>query len=247
MKDLFSKQAGIYAKYRPGYPEDLIEYILTFVKGREFAWDVATGNGQAAKLLVPYFLKVFATDISAKQISQSAHESKIEYQVAPAEKTDFRDNSFDLITVAQAYHWFPFEDFQKEATRVSKPGGIIAVWGYGLIMTENEKLMQFIHHFYTEVVGKYWDPERKYVDEAYRSIPFPYQELPSKPFSITVNWSKEDLVGYLSTWSSVQHYIEANQKNPVDEFAIELEAIWDGSREEPFTFPLFLRIGQIRK
>ncbi|MFI5155368.1 MAG: class I SAM-dependent methyltransferase [Chitinophagales bacterium] len=247
MKDLFSKQAGIYAKYRPGYPDDLIDFILALVKEREFAWDVATGNGQAAKLLAPYFLKVFATDISAKQISQSAHESGIEYLVAPAEKTDFPDNQYVIISVPLAYICFTFDFFKKYATRVSKPGGIIAVWGYCLIKTDNKELMQFIHQFYTEVVGKYWDPERKYVDEAYRSIPFPYEELPSKQFSIMVYWSKEDLIGYLNTWSSVQHYIEANQKNPVDEFAIKLESIWDGNGEKQFTFPLFLRIGRIQK
>jgi SAM-dependent methyltransferase len=246
MKDLFSKQAGIYAKYRPGYPEDLINYILSFVKEKKYAWDVATGNGQAAKLLAPHFEKVFATDISEKQIGQAAPAPNVEYRPGPAEKSDFPNDRFDLITVAQAYHWFQFKDFEKEAIRVSKSGGIIAIWGYGLIITDSEMLNQSIQYFYTAVVGKYWDPERKYLDESYRTVPFPFQALPSKQFSITVYWSREDLLGYLNTWSSVQHYIEANQKNPVDEFNKELPGIWHDGSKKSFSFPLFLRIGAIK-
>lgn len=149
--------------------------------------------------------------------------------------------------MAQAYHWFQFEDFEKEATRVSKPGGIIAVWGYGLIISDNAKLNQSVQHFYSAVVGKYWDPERKYVDEAYRTVPFPYHPLPSKQFSITVYWSKEDLLGFLNTWSSVQHYIESNQENPVDDFAAKLETSWGAGKVKQFAFPLFLRIGRTLK
>src|SRR4029077_6881846 len=99
-KDLFSQQASIYAKYRPGYPEELIEYILSHVTNRETAWDCATGNGQAALLLSSYFKKVFATDISENQISHATQNPAITYLLSAAEKTSFTDNTFDLITVA---------------------------------------------------------------------------------------------------------------------------------------------------
>ena len=72
MKDLFSAQADIYAKYRPGYPSLLIDYILSFVSQKNTAWDCATGNGQAAVLLADHFKKVFATDMSEKQLSQAS-------------------------------------------------------------------------------------------------------------------------------------------------------------------------------
>ena len=245
MKDLFSKQAGVYARYRPGYPTELINYILSFVNEREYAWDAATGNGQAAKLLAPHFGRVAATDISEKQLAEAAEDSRISFSVSPSEKTSFANASFDLVTVAQAYHWFNFEDFKLEVMRVGKPGSILAVWGYGLMQSEEKKLQDLMFHFYKDVVGKYWDPERLYVDEEYRTIPFPYAGIESKSFSIVVHWSKDDFAGYCNSWSSVQHYIRANGENPVDQLHSALNQIWPENKVLTFSFPLFLRLGKI--
>ena len=248
MKDLFSNQADIYAKYRPGYPSSLIDYILSFVQEKNIAWDCATGNGQAAFLLAGRFEKVFGSDMSAKQISKAKQAPNIEYSVSAAEKTSFPDNFFDLITVAQAYHWFNFQNFFEEASRVGKNNGIVAIWGYCLITFSYLGLTQVIRHFYTAIIGKYWDTERKYVDDSYRSIPFPFKELPSRSFQIAVEWNRDDFEGYLNTWSSVQHYIKANHNNPVTEFADSWQAIWtDASEKKSFSFPIFLRIGSIAK
>jgi len=244
-KDLFSKQAEVYAKYRPTYPQELIEYILSLTVNKEIAWDCATGNGQAALLLAPYFQKIFATDTSEKQLSQATPHPAVFYSISSAEKTSFDDNEFDLITVAQAYHWFRFDSFFNEATRVGKPNATVAVWGYGLITATDKKLDEFIRHFYTDVTGKYWDPERRYVDEKYKTIPFEFKELPSKDFNINVEWNIEDLTGFFNTWSSVQHFIRANHYNPVTEFSKELKLIWNDDSKKSFCFPLFLRIGRI--
>jgi len=246
-KDLFSKQASLYAKYRPGYPEELIEYILSFVYRRETAWDCATGNGQAAILLSHYFKKIFATDISEKQISHAIRDPSIEYSLSRAEKTSFSDNSFDLITVAQAYHWFQFESFYQEATRVGRNGAIAAVWGYGLLNVNDTALNKWIRYFYTSIVGKYWDPERQYVDEEYKTIPFYFKELPSGNFKTELQWNLEDFIGYLNTWSSVQHFIKSNNYNPVDKLADEIKSFWIKDETKLFSFPLFMRIGKIEK
>ena len=176
-KDLFSNQAELYAKYRPSYPKELIEYIVSFVNKKEMALDCATGNGQAAVLLAPFFQKVFAIDTSLKQISQAVNFKGITYLRGEAEKTSFDDNSFDLITVAQAYHWFEFDAFSAEATRIAKPGAIIAVWGYGLVRSTDRALENAISNFYTRVVGKYWDSERRYIDQGYTTIPLPSLNL----------------------------------------------------------------------
>lgn len=245
MKDLFSKQAGIYAKYRPGYPQDLIDYILSFVKERNLAWDAATGNGQAAKLLAPYFSKVEATDISQKQLAQASNDPRIVFSVSPSEKTSFAGHSFDLITVAQAYHWFNFDEFSHEVNRVGKPGCIIAVWGYGLIHSNEKNLQEEILHFYRDTVGKFWDSERHYVDDEYQTIPFPYAGVQNKRFSIEVNWTIDDFAGYCNTWSSVQHFITAKGKNPVDEFYSGLMRIWPKGKTLKFSFPLFLLLGKV--
>jgi ubiquinone/menaquinone biosynthesis C-methylase UbiE len=146
-KDLFSKQAALYAKYRPFYPAALIDYILSFVERKQTAWDCATGNGQAALLYADQFKKIFATGISEKQIAQATAHPKISYSISEAERTTFADNSFDLITVSQAYHWFQFDAFFTEATRVGKNGCIVAAWGYKLAVCADENINELMKYF----------------------------------------------------------------------------------------------------
>jgi SAM-dependent methyltransferase len=243
-KDLFSLQASSYAKYRPTYPAELYEHILSLVRARETAWDCATGNGQAALALALHFNKVYATDLSAEQIRNATPHSKVEYSVAPCDRTPFSDHSFDLITVAQAYHWFDFDAFAREVGRVAKPEGILAIWGYHLGQCEDPAVQKLVEKFYDQTVGPYWDPERKYVEECYETIPFPYPQLSSRRFSIPLEWSREDLLGYLNTWSGVQHYIQARGTNPVEALAAELAPIWKGEGKKHFHIPLFLRVGR---
>lgn len=246
-KDLFSKQAALYAKYRPSYPAALTDYILSFVEHKQTAWDCATGNGQAALLYADHFGKVFATDSSEKQIAQATHHPGIFYSISEAEKTLFADNSFDLITVAQAYHWLQFDAFFNEASRVGKNGCIVAVWGYKLAVCTDEKINELVKYFYTDIIGKYWDAERKYVDEEYKTIPFSFRRLPSKEFSIDIAWDAEELLGYFRTWSSVQHFIKANDHDPVDAFAYKIRSAWGDEKNKSFYFPLFLLLGKIEK
>jgi SAM-dependent methyltransferase len=244
-KDLFSKQAAVYAQYRPTYPPALFDYILSFVAEKQTAWDCATGNGQAAVELARYFDKVMATDISEKQLQQAISNEKIIYSACTAESTPFPEHSFDCITVAQAYHWFDFDAFHKEVMRVAKPGAVIAMWGYSLVKGDDEALNNIIEPFYREEVGPYWDKERKHVDVHYATVSFPYEPLPGAEFKIEVSWTLPQLIGYLNTWSSVQHYIKAKGYNPVDTIAPELERAWMGDEAKRFYFPLFLKVGRI--
>jgi ubiquinone/menaquinone biosynthesis C-methylase UbiE len=243
-KDLFSKQAAAYARWRPGYPSELIEYIVSFVQHREAAWDCATGNGQAAVLLAEHFEEVIATDLSNEQLKFARPHPKVSYSQGPAEKTNFADNSFDLITVAQAYHWIDHEAFCKEAKRIAKDGAVVAVWGYDLCVTENATLNDLFNSFYRDVTGPYWDAARRYVDEHYRTVYFDFEEIPSeRSFSINMHWALEDMRGYLNSWSAVQKYISVNNHNPVDDFIEEMKPHW----KEVMTveFPLFLRMGRV--
>jgi len=246
-KDLFSNQASLYAQYRPSYPDGLYEFILQQVANPQQAWDCATGNGQAAVELARYFEKVMATDISEKQLQQAIPNEKITYSISTAEQTPFPDNSFDCITVAQAYHWFQFDAFEKEVRRIAKPGAVIAIWGYSLVVCEEEALNTIIKTFYRDTVGAYWDNERRYIDDHYTTVPFPYEPLPSKEFQITVQWNRRQLIGYFNTWSSVQHFIKAHQYNPVNELAAVIESVWPGEGYKSFYFPLFLKLGKVLK
>jgi ubiquinone/menaquinone biosynthesis C-methylase UbiE len=244
-KDLFSKQAAVYVKYRPQYPAELFDYILSFVPQKDQVWDCATGNGQAAVELAKHCKKVFATDISEKQILQAVHRDNIEYSIAHAESSGLPANSCDLITVAQAYHWLNFEAFKEEAMRVGKKNAVVAVWGYSLVVCEDAAINNILGVYYRETVGPYWDKERRYVDDHYKTVLFPYQELPSREFKIDVAWDKETFIGYLNTWSCIQHFINANQFDPVQEFAKEVGKVWQDGVTKKFYFPLFLRIGTL--
>lgn len=243
MKDNFSKQAALYAQFRPTYPQELYDFLLPIVPDLGVAWDCGTGNGQVAAELAGYFEKVYATDISIKQLNNAIQKANIIYSVTPAEQASFPNKTFDLITVAQAIHWFDFEKFYSEVKRTLKPDGIIAVIGYGLIKTE-PGLSKVINYLYRDVLGNYWDKERKYIDENYQTIPFPFNELPTPELSVSYKWSLEQLVGYLNTWSAVQHYITQNGKDPVGLIIDDLSNVC-GPTSIDVNFPTLLRVGKI--
>ncbi|MBX7151769.1 class I SAM-dependent methyltransferase [bacterium] len=244
-KDHFSKQSDLYAKFRPDYPKAMYEFILSHVQGRELAWDCGTGNGQVAAALVEYFDRVIATDPSAKQIEKAFHHDKIEYRIEPAEQTSLQNGTVDFVAVAQALHWFDFDQFYSEVRRVAKSKAIVAVWTYDLLKV-NAEIDQIINHFYTEVVGSYWPKERRWVDEQYKTIPFPIDEFKAPEFFIDKFFNFEDFLGYLHTWSSVQQYIKINGQDPVDEIKHDLLTAWGNpGKEIPVRWPVYVRIGRV--
>lgn len=242
MKDNFSAQATKYAQNRPQYPQALIDYIASFTQERGKALDLATGNGQVAHKLASKFETVFATDISQKQLDQAEKASNIIYKLERAEQTSFEDNTFDLITVAQAVHWFDFTVFYKEVYRILKPEGVFAILGYGLFST-NERADAIISHFYRDIIGPYWDAERRYVEENYQTIPFPFKEIETIPWTNDFEWTAGQLLGYLESWSATQHYKNKTGINPVDLVRGELSLVWEAS-DKKVHFPLLLRVGR---
>jgi ubiquinone/menaquinone biosynthesis C-methylase UbiE len=245
MKDNFSRQANAYAKYRPDYPKELFDFILSHINNKVAAWDCATGNGQTAKVLAKYFEKVYATDLSQKQLDNAEQASNIFYSLQAAEQTNFPDHYFDLVTVSQALHWFQFEEFYAEVNRVTKPGGYLAVWMYGglTISPEIDRLKQ---HHYSNTLGAYWDNERKHVDDNYTSIPFPFAEINCPSFTIQFHWTIEELTGYFNTWSALQKFIASNNYNPVDDLIEKIRPYWIKERMK-INFPVSLRMGQIKQ
>ncbi len=246
-KDNFSKQAHLYAKFRPRYPQALYDFILAQLKGRQKAWDCATGNGQVASHLAQYFDQVVATDISQKQLENATLAPNIEYLISPAEHTPFEQNTFDLVTVGQAIHWFEFTQFYQEVQRVCKPNALLAVWGYGTLLIDNKELNDKFQHFYQEQIGDYWDGERRYIDEEYQTIPFTFEEIKTPSFSMNYHWDFDQLEGYLNTWSSVQKYINQHQTNPVTQFIEACKDIFTKNAQFEVFFPVFLKIGRVAK
>lgn len=247
MKDNFSNYAAAYAAFRPVYPAELYDFLLSLVPEKTRAWDCGCGNGQVAGVLSDYFKLVEATDISQKQLDHAIRKPNINYQLAPAEKVNIDSGSIDMVTVAQAIHWFDFDAFYKEVYRVCKPGSVIAAWCYSLLSI-NEKVDQVIQHFYTDTLGdQYWDAERRLIDDHYHSIPFPFEEISAPEFSIRVSWTFEHLIGYLNSWSAVQHFIRGNKENPVEKITSQLRDGWRQKEKLEVVFPLFLRVGRIKQ
>lgn len=250
-KDHFSAASDRYAAYRPDYPAALFVWLAGLrprsgtSAARDTAWDCATGSGQAALGLAPHFRRVIASDASAEQIRHAAPHPGIEYRVAPAEASGLADRSVDLVTVAQAAHWFDLPCFYAEVARVLKPGGVLALWGYGRMVLPGEMDAPF-RRFYAETVGPYWPPERALIDDAYRSLDFPFAEVAAPAFAIEVEWTLPRLLDYLSTWSAVKRYQAEQTHDPLPALMAELLPAWgDSETARQLEWPLFLRVGTV--
>jgi SAM-dependent methyltransferase len=241
-KDHFSKQAADYAKFRPGYPRKLFDYLGSIAPSRQVAWDCGTGNGQAAVGLASVFDRVIATDASEKQIGNAQSHERVDYGVAPAENSGIGSGTIDLIMVAQALHWFDLNRFYVEARRVLKPDGILAASAYNLLHVE-PAIDEVVNRYYYEVVGPFWPPERKLVEQ-FAKLPFPFREIDAPKFEMTAQWNLDHLLGYLQTWSSTQRFIAANASDPLEQIMDELRTAWgDSPQTRNVTWPLVLRIG----
>jgi SAM-dependent methyltransferase len=242
-KDYFSGHATDYAKYRPRYPAALFEYLASLTPQHERAWDCATGNGQAAFGLASFFEQVIATDASEAQLRSAPRHEKISYRLATAGRTDIESRSVDLVTVAQALHWFDLEAFYAEVRRVLKPSGVLAVWAYNLLEIAPE-IDAKLKEFYSETVGPYWPPERRFVEDGYRSIAFPFRELAPPALRMEADWNLHELSGCLRTWSATKQFIKARGFDPVTALESELLPLWGAPEsEKQVRWPLALRIG----
>jgi len=243
--DHFSAIAARYADFRPHYPTALFDYLATLRPQSSVVWDCAAGNGQATVDLAERFEKVIATDASREQIAAANPHPRAEYRVAPAEDSGLPAQSIDLITVAQAVHWFDLKRFYGEVYRVLRPGGVLAVWAYGINEVDGDAVNQLVQDFYSNVVGPYWPPERKLVEEGYRSIAFPFAEFNAPPILMEAQWTLPQLLGYFSSWSATNRYTKGTGRNPLEPLSAALAPAW-GDAEQPrrVRWPLAIRVGR---
>jgi SAM-dependent methyltransferase len=244
-KDHFSGHAQRYAEARPTYPDELFSYLKEVSNDHKTAWDCATGNGQAAAALAPFFEKVLATDASNEQIQQARQCVNIDYQVMAAENPSIEDSSIDLITVAQAIHWFDIDKFFAAAERVLKPGGILAVWSYGLHEI-NQLCDEVTTYLYSDIVGKYWPSERCFVEKRYEDIQFPMSKIEAPAFDMRCQWSVDDVLNYYGSWSAVQRYIAENGTSPIELIKADFKAAWGEEEVRSVRWPLALFVNRNR-
>ncbi|MBT8114695.1 MAG: class I SAM-dependent methyltransferase [Arenicella sp.] len=224
-EDHFSGHSEQYSAFRPIYPAQLFSHLASRCASLDRAWDCATGSGQSARGLASYFAEVIATDASANQIASAIPVAGVRYAVASAEDSGIESNSVDLITVAQALHWFDLEAFTREANRVLKDQGVLAVWTYWLVSI-NSEIDAIIAHFHNRIVGDYWAFDRSLVESGYARIVMPFDELQLEPIEMTAQWSFNDLIGYLDTWSAARSYQKMNKRNPLELVENELAEAW---------------------
>lgn len=242
--DHFSSKAVSYSQYRPGYPAELFTYLSSLCPSHDRVWDCATGSGQAATQLSKHFESVIASDASFNQVNNANMQGQSFRLTCLAEKTPFVENSFDLITVAQALHWFDLDQFYSEVKRLLKTNGVLAVWTYNLTQV-NPAVDDIVRHFYAETVGPYWPFERKLVENAYRDLPFPFAEIMPPTFTMQADWSLEHLLGYLSTWSAVKRYKEDRGEDPLPSLTSALTSAWGARQFQTVHWPLSLRLGTL--
>lgn len=245
-RDHFSQAASEYAAFRPRYPAALFEALAARAPGRRLAWDCATGSGQAALGLADHFDRVVATDASTAQIGAALPHPRVEYRVAPAERSGLAAGSVDLVTVAQALHWLDRAPFYAEARRVLAPDGLIAVWCYSL-MEIDPAVDVLVRAFYRDTIGPWWPPERVLVDTGYRDVEFPFEEIELPPLRLEATLALPALAGYLGTWSAVLRCREATGRDPVVALESALRPLWgDPERPRPVRWPLAVRAGRPR-
>jgi ubiquinone/menaquinone biosynthesis C-methylase UbiE len=230
------KHTEDYAKFRPSYPKELIHQIFESVNknGTLKIVDIGCGSGQATMQLAQYCaeaklqpqnVSILGLDPSANQIqnandllSESEYKQFIQYGVSAAESTNIESNSVDIITVAQALHWFDLDVFFKEVDRILKPNGILAVITYDLNKFDIQNAQDELLVLYNDQLGtKYWSPKRKMVDEQYSKVNFPYTNtLKKHVFPYKKNMTVNEYIQYLGTWSAIQKYRTENPDEPID-------------------------------
>lgn len=243
-RDHFSSVAPDYATFRPRYPAALFDFLAGLAPTRALAWDAACGNGQATLDLAARFESVIGTDASAAQLEHAPAHPHIEWRVAPAERSGIASGTIDLVTMAQALHWVDIAAFFGEALRVTKANGVVAVWSYSGIRSSDGRIDELVRHYSRETVGPCWPPERRLVDEGYRSVAFPFTEVDPPAFVMREQWTLAQLVGYIRTWSATIRHIEQRQSDPTVELAAHLARAWGNpERVREVEWPLAIRVG----
>lgn len=241
--DHFSGVANVYQQYRPTYPPALFESLAGLCAEHEMAWDCGTGNGQAAVELAKHFDLVIATDASAEQIANAIPNAKIDYRMSPAEQSPCKDGIVDLVTVAQALHWFDIPRFHAEVQRVLKAGGVYAIIGY-----RGHRVMPAVDAVldrFEAAIGPFWPPERAIVEARFATVEFPFAELTPPRFDLEAHWDYSTHLGYLRTWSARKEYIRANGTDPVTAVEDDLAAAWgDPATLRTVTWDPILRVGR---
>lgn len=244
--DHFSGHASGYASARPHYPAALFDWLAGQCAHRGLAWDAGCGNGQAAIALAGCFESVFASDPSADQIAAAETHPHIRYAIEPAERCSLPDRNADLVTVAQAMHWFDVPRFQAEARRVLVPGGVFAAWTYAQsrVTPAVDAVFDRLHD---RLLEGYWPAGREHVIDGYRTLPFAFARCADVPaFEMRCAWTLPHYLAYLRSWSASQRYLHGTASDAIALIEPDMSAAWgDPMQVRTVTWPLTVHVGRV--
>ncbi|CAK9184024.1 unnamed protein product [Ilex paraguariensis] len=260
MADLYLKQGKQYSGSRPSYPEELFQFIASKTPTHDLAWDVGTGNGQAAKSLARIYKNVIATDTSQKQLEFAAKLPNIHYLCTPPTMSTeelhcdiARQATVDVVTIGQAIHWFDLPTFYHQVKLVLKrPHGVIAAWCY-TVPQVNGRVDAVFRQFYFLDSKPYWHQGRNLLYEKYETIDFPFEEVDgvdhTGPFEFKTERVMDfnDYIMYAKSGSAYQTALEKGVELLSSDVIKEFQSAWneDGNAQKVVKFPVYLRIGRV--
>jgi hypothetical protein len=243
----FSDDSPSYANARPKYPKALFAWISEQCNAYDRAWDCATGNGQAAIDLAEYFTRVDATDISEQQLEHALTHPRVFYSIAPAETSGLPEHVFDLVAVAQALHWFDHVAFWSEVRQVAKRGAFFCAWGYDWLESPRRIDEEFVAPF-CALLRPFWASNNQILWNGYSAseLAFPFDPIESPTFAINVNWSTEQLINYMMTWSAYKRSgADMNTSKAIDRLVQHVHAMVPEDNVLDIRMPLKIIAGRI--
>lgn len=242
--DHFSERSDLYARYRPHYPEALAAALAEAAGGRNAVWEAGCGSGQLTRVLARVFLQVHATDASAAQLEHAPALPAVRWAVEDAGACSLAADSVDLAVAAQAAHWFPMSAYVAEIRRVVRPGGAAALISYDRLSVDPD-VDRVVRTFQTETLAGSWPPERRHVFDGYRSLPFPFAPVSVPPLAMEMEWGREDLLGYVASWSGTRRLLAAGNEPDFDSFCQHVRRLWPDGEVRRVRWPLLLRVGRV--
>lgn len=254
--DHFSTVAKRYAAYRPRYPPALADALAALTPCHDLAWDAGCGNGQLSILLAAHFSRVVATEPSDAQLGEALPHPRVAYRRAKAEERVLDAASVDLAVAAQAAHWFDWPRYVAEVERVTRPGALVALVSYGILhvdpagRSESVPLHSggpadaLVARYYHDDVGPFWPPEREHVENGYRDLVWPWPTVEAPVIAMTAEWTREELLGYLATWSATVKMLEVNGPAAYQRLGHDLARVWADDERRTVSWPLTIRLAR---
>jgi SAM-dependent methyltransferase len=265
--DHFSAHADAYAAHRPRYPSALVDFLAELAPRTGLAWEAGCGSGQLSVALAARFGRVIATDASAAQLARATEHRRVDYRLARAEDSGLpaapsgaaagageAAGGVDLAVAAQAAHWFEIDGYYAEVRRVAAPDGAIALVSYGPTLISPD-IDPIVEGFRVGTLAPFWAPERRHVEDGYRSLPFPFDEVEPLELAMRVEWTLSDMLAYMRTWSALRSMEEPRRKALLEDLREALGPAWaeateagnavtDGPRRT-VSWPLSVRAGYV--